>query len=206
MSQKKWLSECCWSPKILTKIEYCAAKSSHGHKLGCAWSCLVLVGNDKRKWFPDTGSSKSGWEMCWVLVKCGCTVGPAAFSKSLFWDTLYVLVCRHVHNLFSDQLQKLIQNRFAANLRYLELPCDLITREVLQELANRHPSPRPHHWHPNHHHHPHIIHHHRRHIQSTPSKSASCFRHYEAIQLHCKHCQHCHNFVAISIIITQLSK
>ena len=36
-----------------------------------------------------------------------------------------------------DQLLKLIQNRFAANLRYLELPCDLITREVLQELANR---------------------------------------------------------------------
>ena len=34
-------------------------------------------------------------------------------------------------------LLKLIQNRFAANLRYLELPCDLITREVLQELANR---------------------------------------------------------------------
>ena len=144
--------------------------------------------------------------MCWVLVKCGCTVGPAAFSKSLFWDTLYVLVCRHVFNLFSDQLQKLIQNRFAANLRYLELPCDLITREVLQELANRHPSPHPHHWHPNHHHHPHIIHHHRRHIQSTPSKSASCFRHYEAIQLHCKHCQHCHHYVVISIIITQVSK
>ena len=121
-------------------------------------------------------------------------------------------------NLFSDQLQKLIQNRFAANLRYLELPCDLITREVLQELANRHPSPHPHHWHPNHHRHPnhhwrpnhhrhpHIIHHHHRHIQSTPSKSASCFPHYEAIQLHCKHCQHCHHFVVISIIITQVSK
>ena len=38
---------------------------------------------------------------------------------------------------YSDMLLKLIQNRFAANLRYLELPCDLITREVLQELANR---------------------------------------------------------------------
>jgi len=40
----------------------------------------------------------------------------------------------------TDMLLKLIQNRFAANLRYLELPCDLITREVLQELANRCPN------------------------------------------------------------------
>jgi len=39
-----------------------------------------------------------------------------------------------------DMLLKLIQNRFAANLCYLELPCDLITREVLQELANRCPN------------------------------------------------------------------
>jgi len=39
-----------------------------------------------------------------------------------------------------DMLTKLIQNRFAANLRYLELPCDLITREVVQELANRCPN------------------------------------------------------------------
>ena len=37
-------------------------------------------------------------------------------------------------------LLKLIQNRFTTNLRYLELPCDLITREVLQELANRCPN------------------------------------------------------------------
>jgi len=43
-----------------------------------------------------------------------------------------------IHNV--DMLLKLIQNRFAANLRYLELPCDLITREVLQELANRCPN------------------------------------------------------------------
>jgi len=39
-----------------------------------------------------------------------------------------------------DMLLKLIQNRFTTNLRYLELPCDLITREVLQELANRCPN------------------------------------------------------------------
>lgn len=45
-----------------------------------------------------------------------------------------------LHIQSQDQLLKLIQNRFAANLRYLELPCDLITREVLQELANRCPS------------------------------------------------------------------
>jgi len=45
-----------------------------------------------------------------------------------------------LHIQSQDQLQKLIQNRFAANLRYLELPCDLITREVLQELANRCPN------------------------------------------------------------------
>merc|ERR1719410_3381627 len=38
-------------------------------------------------------------------------------------------------------LLKLIQNRFTTNLRYLELPCDLITREVLQELAGRCPNP-----------------------------------------------------------------
>ena len=44
----------------------------------------------------------------------------------------------HIFDIhYSDMLLKLIQNRFAANLRYLELPCDLITREVLQELANR---------------------------------------------------------------------
>merc|ERR550539_2230319 len=39
-----------------------------------------------------------------------------------------------------EMLLKLIQNRFTTNLRYLELPCDLITREVLQELANRCPN------------------------------------------------------------------
>jgi len=39
-----------------------------------------------------------------------------------------------------DMLLKLIQMRFTTNLRYLELPCDLITREVLQELANRCPN------------------------------------------------------------------
>jgi len=45
-----------------------------------------------------------------------------------------------LHIPSQDMLLKLIQNRFAANLRYLELPCDLITREVLQELANRCPN------------------------------------------------------------------
>jgi len=39
-----------------------------------------------------------------------------------------------------DMLLKLIANRFSSNLRYLELPCDLITREVLQELANKCPN------------------------------------------------------------------
>ena len=39
-----------------------------------------------------------------------------------------------IHNV--DMLLKLIQNRFAANLRYLELPCGLITCVVLQEHAN----------------------------------------------------------------------
>jgi len=39
-----------------------------------------------------------------------------------------------------DFLVKLIQTRFGANLRYLELPCDLITREVLQELAGKCPN------------------------------------------------------------------
>jgi len=39
-----------------------------------------------------------------------------------------------------EMLLKLIQTRFAANLRYLELPCDLINREVMQELANRCPN------------------------------------------------------------------
>ena len=39
-----------------------------------------------------------------------------------------------------DMLLKLIQARFTTNLRYLELPCDLITREVLQDLANRCPN------------------------------------------------------------------
>ena len=34
----------------------------------------------------------------------------------------------------------ILQMRFTTNLRYLELPCDLITREVLQELANRCPN------------------------------------------------------------------
>ena len=31
----------------------------------------------------------------------------------------------------------MMMERFTTNLRYLELPCDLITREVLQELASR---------------------------------------------------------------------
>ena len=34
----------------------------------------------------------------------------------------------------------MMMDRFTTNLRYLELPCDLITREVLQELANRCPN------------------------------------------------------------------
>jgi len=39
-----------------------------------------------------------------------------------------------------DMLLKLIATRFSTNLRYLELPCDLITREVLQELASKCPN------------------------------------------------------------------
>ena len=37
---KKWLSECCWSPKILTKIECCGAKFSpkNFHSLKNAWT------------------------------------------------------------------------------------------------------------------------------------------------------------------------
>ena len=175
-----------------------------------------MIAQDSRLWgfvslrpeisglhIQSQGSFLIGDDEYWFCLHGWCKFLISFCSTLPFINYLFIVM---FFNLFSDQLQKLIQNRFAANLRYLELPCDLITREVLQELANRHPSPHPHHWHPNHHRHPHIIHHHHRHIQSTPSKSASCFPHYEAIQLHCKHCQHCHHFVVISIIITQVSK
>ena len=39
-----------------------------------------------------------------------------------------------------DFLVGLIRNRFGINLRYLELPCDLITVDVLNELASRCPN------------------------------------------------------------------
>ena len=39
-----------------------------------------------------------------------------------------------------DFLVGLIRNRFGINLRYLELPCDLITVDVLNELAQRCPN------------------------------------------------------------------
>ena len=44
-SQKKWLSECCWSPKFITKIECYGAKWPW---LGSAWSCSVLERNDQQ--------------------------------------------------------------------------------------------------------------------------------------------------------------
>ena len=34
VSPKKWFSECCWSLKILTKVECCGDKSSHEHNFG----------------------------------------------------------------------------------------------------------------------------------------------------------------------------
>ena len=39
--------------------------------------------------------------------------------------------------LMTIMVTMMMMDRFTTNLRYLELPCDLITREVLQELAGR---------------------------------------------------------------------
>ena len=82
------------SSKVLTKIECCGANFSHGHKLGSAWSCLVLVGNDQQKWFPDTGSPKPGWEMCWLLVIERVHCGSSSILKVTFLGhPVYTIIC-----------------------------------------------------------------------------------------------------------------
>ena len=44
--QKKWLAECCWSPKILTKIKCCGAKFLYGKDLGALDPARVLATGD----------------------------------------------------------------------------------------------------------------------------------------------------------------
>ena len=73
---KKILSESCWNPKILTKIEKCGAKFSHGH----VFEALdPLSPSLKQPSLLKTASSQgccAGY--CWLN---GCTVVPAAFCK-----------------------------------------------------------------------------------------------------------------------------
>jgi len=59
-------------------------------------------------------------------------------QDSRLWS--FVSLRPEISGLFihsQDMLLKTIATKFGGNLRYLELPCDLITREVLQELASK---------------------------------------------------------------------
>ena len=49
----------------------------------------------------------------------------------------YLVDTTYLHSVILMIMVIMMMDRFTTNLRYLELPCDLITREVLQELAGR---------------------------------------------------------------------
>ena len=80
--ESTWLSECCWSRIIQTKIGCCLAKFSHWHGL----EALNLSKKRDQKFFFQTKACPSpierGAGYCWLSA---CTVAQGSFWKSLFW-------------------------------------------------------------------------------------------------------------------------
>jgi hypothetical protein len=77
------------------------------------------------------------------LLRCArvCRLWRALSQNSKLWKTVFLRPeynGLHVKNL--DQFLNLIGNRFSLSLQYIELPMELITADVLHELANKCPN------------------------------------------------------------------
>ena len=109
------------NPKILTKIECCRAKFSHGHKLGSAWSCLVLVGNDQKIDFQTQGVSATGdWASAlWVQEQ----------SESAFFGTPFIWFlgesCVEYYKRLWKGREVILNSRWNAPMLKLDLCCIL---------------------------------------------------------------------------------
>jgi hypothetical protein len=70
-----------------------------------------------------------------------CRLWRALAQNSKLWKTVFLRPeyhGLHVRNL--DQFLNLIGHRFSLSLQYIELPMELITADVLHELANKCPN------------------------------------------------------------------
>ncbi|CAF2679632.1 unnamed protein product [Rotaria sp. Silwood2] len=77
------------------------------------------------------------------LLRCArvCRLWRALSQNSKLWKTVFLRPDHHglhVRNL--DQFLNLIGHRFSLSLQYIELPMELITADVLHELANKCPN------------------------------------------------------------------
>jgi hypothetical protein len=77
------------------------------------------------------------------LLRCGrvCRLWRSISQNSKLWKAVFLRPeyrGLHVRNL--DQFLSLIGHRFSLSLQYIELPMELITADVLHELANKCPN------------------------------------------------------------------
>ncbi|CAF2022421.1 unnamed protein product [Rotaria magnacalcarata] len=77
------------------------------------------------------------------LLRCArvCRLWRALSQNSKLWKTVFLRPDHHgLHVKNLDQFLSLIGHRFSLSLQYIELPMELITADVLHELANKCPN------------------------------------------------------------------
>ncbi|CAF1144377.1 unnamed protein product [Rotaria sp. Silwood1] len=77
------------------------------------------------------------------LLRCArvCRLWRALSQNSKLWKTVFLRPDHHgLHVKNLDQFLNLIGHRFSLSLQYIELPMELITADVLHELANKCPN------------------------------------------------------------------
>ncbi|CAM4951541.1 unnamed protein product [Rotaria socialis] len=77
------------------------------------------------------------------LLRCArvCRLWRALSQNSKLWKTVFLRPDHHgLHIKNLDQFLSLIGHRFSLSLQYIELPMELITADVLHELANKCPN------------------------------------------------------------------
>ncbi|CAF3846071.1 unnamed protein product [Adineta steineri] len=74
------------------------------------------------------------------LLRCArvCRLWRSLSQNSKLWKTVFLRPEYHgLHVRHLDQFLNLIDHRFSTSLKYIELPMELITADVLHELANK---------------------------------------------------------------------
>ena len=77
------------------------------------------------------------------LLRCArvCRLWCAISQNSKLWKTVFLRPEHHgLHVRNPNQFLNLIGHRFSLSLQFIELPMELITAEVLHELANKCPN------------------------------------------------------------------